>query len=121
EAHGSAPTVPPTGAPGEVRRVPVTWPAGVPEGGRHGFAPEHEPAFARAVGELADSLDLGGAERVHVLGHEELIYLPVRLADAIERRDPGRAVTVSSTTRSPVLAVDDPSYAVRDALVFPAH
>ncbi|WP_244203894.1 TRSP domain-containing protein, partial [Streptomyces tricolor] len=30
-------------------------------------------------------------------------------------------VRFSTTTRSPVLAVDDPGYAIRTRLVFPAH
>jgi hypothetical protein len=48
------------------------------------------------------------------------MYTPLRLAlalDADERLD----VRFSTTTRSPVLAVDDPGYAIRTRIVFPAH
>ncbi|MFF1505777.1 phosphoribosyltransferase domain-containing protein [Streptomyces sp. NPDC058326] len=57
--------------------------------------------------------------RVLVLGFEELMYAPLRLGTALE--DAGLDVRYSTTTRSPVLAVDDPGYAIRTRLVFPAH
>lgn len=98
------------------------WPSHVPEGGRHGFLPRDQHAFTAAVSNLAATLDVrSGSTRVHVLGHEELMYLPMRLAAEIERLHPGASVTVSSTTRSPVLPVDEPGYPIRDALFFPAH
>ncbi|NLU71674.1 phosphoribosyltransferase [Streptomyces sp. HNM0575] len=62
------------------------------------------------------------APRVLVLGCEELMYVPLRLAVALEERLGARAdVRFSTTTRSPVLALDDPAYAVRTCLTFPAH
>ncbi|MFJ7985668.1 phosphoribosyltransferase [Streptomyces sp. NPDC096351] len=57
--------------------------------------------------------------RVLVLGFEELMYAPLRLGTALE--EAGHDVRFSTTTRSPVLAVDDPGYAIRTRLVFPAH
>ncbi|MFF6791104.1 phosphoribosyltransferase [Streptomyces filamentosus] len=119
-------------------RVDLDWPAGVPDGGRHGFTPDHrarlEAALPAMTGALTEALavategapgaasrDLpGGARpRVLVLGFEELMYAPLRLAGALE--DAGLDVRYSTTTRSPVLAVDDPGYAIRTRLVFPAH
>jgi hypothetical protein len=68
---------------------------------------------------LAEALP-EGAHRVHILGFEELMYAPLRLARELEQVvDAG--VTYSTTTRSPVLAVDDPGYAIRTRLTFPAH
>ncbi|MGA5097745.1 phosphoribosyltransferase [Streptomyces lavendulocolor] len=117
-----------------VRRVELGWPDGVPDGGRHGFTPAHRarldatlPAMAARV---ADALGLAAPDRgatdqripprVLVLGCEELMYAPLALGVALERL--GRAeVRFSTTTRSPVLAVDDPGYAIRTRLVFPAH
>ncbi|MFF0479021.1 phosphoribosyltransferase [Streptomyces sp. NPDC004284] len=61
----------------------------------------------------------GPRPRVLVLGFEELMYAPLRLGTALE--DAGHDVRYSTTTRSPVLAVDDPGYAIRTRLVFPAH
>ncbi|MBY8877800.1 phosphoribosyltransferase [Actinacidiphila acidipaludis] len=132
-----------------VRRVGLGWPAGLPDGGRHGFLPEHGDRLAAALPamgrRLADALPPGAA-RVLVLGNEELMYAPLRLAQALEdtlaadareaaqtgaeapaaaAADPVRTaapeVRYSTTTRSPVLAVDDPGYAIRSRIVFDAH
>ncbi|WP_232791376.1 cysteine protease StiP domain-containing protein [Streptomyces capitiformicae] len=65
-----------------------------------------------------------GARRVLVLGFEELMYAPLCLARELERVVGGEAgveIRFSTTTRSPVLAVDDPGYAIRSRIVFPAH
>jgi hypothetical protein len=59
--------------------------------------------------------------RVLVLGTEELMYAPLRLAGALETLLDGTDVRFSTTTRSPVLAVDDPGYAIRTRISFPAH
>ncbi|MEU8518322.1 phosphoribosyltransferase [Streptomyces sp. NBC_01216] len=106
-------------------RVDLDWPVGVPDGGRHGFTPEHrtrlEAALPTMADQLADALTdaPGTPPRVLVLGFEELMYAPLRLGTELERA--GHDVAYSTTTRSPVLAVDDPGYAIRTRLVFPAH
>ncbi|MFE7159460.1 phosphoribosyltransferase [Streptomyces sp. NPDC057636] len=116
----------PGGAPrverGSVTRVDLGWPASVPDGGRHGFTPEHRAALDAALPAMADRLaaPLGDARRVLVLGFEELMYAPLALAREVEK-DMQAQVCYSTTTRSPVLAVDDPGYAIRTRLVFPAH
>ncbi|MBT2610087.1 phosphoribosyltransferase [Streptomyces sp. ISL-87] len=131
------------GPPAPVGRVVLDWPAGLPDGGRHGFTPADrarlEAALPALAGQLADALGEPGGPgapggrpaRVLVLGNEELMYAPLRLARALEESwagsgaEPGaaagREVRFSTTTRSPVLAVDDPGYAIRTRLVFPAH
>ncbi|MFC9648154.1 phosphoribosyltransferase [Streptomyces sp. NPDC056937] len=105
-----------------VVRVALEWPAGVPDGGRHGFTPAHRAALEAALPAMAAeaAAGLGDARRVLVLGFEELMYAPLRLAGALERSS-GAEVRFSTTTRSPVLAVNDPGYAIRSRLVFPAH
>ncbi|UUU42183.1 phosphoribosyltransferase [Streptomyces sp. NBC_00162] len=111
-----------TGQP--VTRVDLNWPAGLPDGGRHGFTAAHRAALEAALPDLAGRLTaaLGdGPGRVLVLGNEELMYAPLRLAKALEEAGTAREVRFSTTTRSPVLAVDDPGYAIRTRLVFPAH
>ncbi|MFJ5075658.1 phosphoribosyltransferase [Streptomyces sp. NPDC088553] len=203
---GSAPGRGPSTAP-DVVRVALDWPEGLPDGGRHGFTPDHrdrlesalptmavritealrapaagglrfpaaeaEPGSAAAgrqglsggawpgltaeerrgssaedesgsvveaePGSAAEEVSGASAEtlgetvggradtpapppagpRVLVLGFEELMYAPLRLGTALE--DAGHDVRYSTTTRSPVLAVDDPGYAIRTRLVFPAH
>ncbi|MFI1204222.1 phosphoribosyltransferase [Streptomyces sp. NPDC020883] len=126
-AHEEPPAPPGGGAARrpEALRVDLGWPAGLPDGGRHGFTPahrarleEHLPAMAARI-----AARLGAARRVLVLGNEELMYAPLRLAGALDAHltGTGAAVHFSTTTRSPVLAVDDPGYAIRTRLTFPAH
>lgn len=117
----------PAGAPADdpqVTTVELGWPAGIPDGGRHGFTPAHREGLEAALPAMADRLGatLGdGPTRVLVLGNEELMYAPLRLAQALEASGAAAEVRFSTTTRSPVLAVDDPGYAIRTRLVFPAH
>ncbi|MGW0660470.1 phosphoribosyltransferase family protein [Streptodolium elevatio] len=153
---------------GSVERIALDWPEGLPDGGRHGFTADHQAALEKALPELGARLagGLPGARRVLVLGCEELMYVPLRLARALadatapaagsaapgsassESASSGSAsvgsasdsaasgsadgpavpagppvpeVRYSTTTRSPVLAVDDPGYAIRTRLTFPSH
>ncbi|WP_128381034.1 phosphoribosyltransferase [Streptomyces cavernae] len=119
----SGPSEPVPGGSPDVTRVDLGWPAGVPDGGRHGFTPEHrtrlEAALPAMGARLAAALP-AGARRVLVLGSEELMYAPLCLARLLEQTVPAE-IRFSTTTRSPVLAVDDPGYAIRSRLVFPAH
>ncbi|MFD1828287.1 phosphoribosyltransferase [Streptomyces desertarenae] len=121
-AH-DAPPPPPAGGPYPVHRVDLGWPPGLPDGGRHGFTPAHRARLEAALPRMADRIAAelpDGARRVLVLGCEELMYAPLRLADALTGATDAE-VRFSTTTRSPVLAVDEPGYAIRTRLVFPAH
>ncbi|WP_232110077.1 phosphoribosyltransferase [Streptomyces buecherae] len=127
-------------------RVELDWPRGLPDGGRHGFTPAHRRALDAALPEMARRLAravrparLAPGARVLVLGFEELMYAPLRLAEALQAEFDhtttdgasgaggaggaagGVEVRYSTTTRSPVLALDDPGYAIRTRLTFPAH
>lgn len=110
------------GYPGAAR-VELGWPRGLPDGGRHGFTPGQrirlDAALPAMSARLAEALP-EGARRVLVLGFEELMYAPLRLARELEQVVSAE-VRYSTTTRSPVLALDDPGYAIRTRLVFPAH
>lgn len=123
--QGGGPSAPPArpGPSGSVARVGLRWPDGLPDGGRHGFTTAHrerlEAALPGMAARIAEALP-ADARRVLVLGFEELMYAPLRLAHALEETT-GAEVRYSTTTRSPVLAVDDPGYAIRTRLVFPAH
>ncbi|MFD5100181.1 phosphoribosyltransferase [Streptomyces albidochromogenes] len=121
--YDTTPDRAPAGAVTGAVRAELDWPEGVPDGGRHGFTPAHRDALEAALPGMADRLAETlprGARRVLVLGFEELMYAPLRLATALEERLDAE-VRYSTTTRSPVLAVDDPGYAIRTRLVFPAH
>ncbi|MGW1119418.1 phosphoribosyltransferase domain-containing protein [Streptomyces tanashiensis] len=93
----------------------VERPAGEPVQPR----PAGEPVQPRPEAQPVSPPPAGHRPRVLVLGFEELMYAPLRLGTALE--DAGHDVRYSTTTRSPVLAVDDPGYAIRTRLVFPAH
>ncbi|MFF0083296.1 phosphoribosyltransferase [Streptomyces canus] len=107
-----------------LHRIDLSWPQDLPDGGRHGFTPAHrirlESALPAMAARLAEALP-ADAHRAHILGFEELMYAPLRLARELEQVAEGVDVTYSTTTRSPVLAVDDPGYAIRSRIVFPAH
>ncbi|MFE7166034.1 phosphoribosyltransferase [Streptomyces sp. NPDC057616] len=109
--------------PRSVTRVELNWPRNLPDGGRHGFTPAHrarlETALPAMAARLAEALPVD-ARRVLTLGFEELMYAPLRLARELEQVVDAE-VRYSTTTRSPVLAVDDPGYAIRSRMVFPAH
>ncbi|MFF7351255.1 phosphoribosyltransferase [Streptomyces filipinensis] len=116
-AHRTEPRAP------YARRLDLHWPAGLLDGGRHGFTPAHRTRLEAALPAMAARIHDGlppGARRVLVLGFEELMYAPLRLARELERVTDAE-VRFSTTTRSPVLALDDPGYAIRTRLVFPAH
>ncbi|MEU2909328.1 phosphoribosyltransferase domain-containing protein [Streptomyces massasporeus] len=122
----SAPTGPhpdDNGTAPHTTRIDLRWPANLPDGARHGFTPAHrarlEAALPAMAARIAEALP-HDARRVHILGFEELMYAPLRLARELER-SADVEVRYSTTTRSPVLAVDDPGYAIRTRLAFPAH
>jgi hypothetical protein len=100
-----------------VREVALPWPATVPHGGRHGLADADRTGFDAAVRAAATVLDheCRDATRVLVLGTEELMYLPLRLALALPT---GRRTAFQSTTRSPAHAIDVPGYPIRRRIDF---
>jgi adenine/guanine phosphoribosyltransferase-like PRPP-binding protein len=129
--HLPAPTVDRSTA--SLGRLEVRWPDGLPSTARHGLTPADRARLAGALPAIAARLaDMVDGPRVLVLGTEELMDAPTRLAEALADQLDSAAgsgsgsaapitVDFSSTTRSPVLPVDEPGYAIRTALVFPAH
>ena len=110
--------------PGNVAIIEIGWPAGVPDGGRHGFTARDQPGFElalhHAAGRLVDAVHArlpGVGNEVVVVGTEELMYLPLRLAQQLSLQS-ALSVGFQSTTRSPVLAVDDPAYPIRRQFSF---
>jgi hypothetical protein len=99
------------------------WPAGIRDGGRHGFGSADSVSAHSAARACAS--DLAGritGERTLVLGFEELMYAPLLVACALaDELGPVRPVRFSSTTRSPVLAIDAPGYPIRTQLTFRSH
>lgn len=105
---------------GSARRIEVAWPDSIPEGGRHCFTRADRPALDRAlehaVAQVADGLDAG--RPVLVVGHEEFMYLPLRVADGLAGA--GLAVRYQSSTRSPAYVRDVPGYPLRRGYQFSA-
>ncbi len=102
-----------------------SWPAsaGLPgcrsAAGTGSRAADHAGAGRRAARGWPRGLGVRAAERTLVLGTEELMQLPLRLAQVLA--DAGHDVVFSTTTRSPALVVDEPDYALRSGITFPAH
>ncbi|WP_298799135.1 phosphoribosyltransferase family protein [Pseudonocardia sp. 73-21] len=114
----------PTRTHGEPDSRMVLPDPGCPAGGRHGFSPADHAALAAALPAMAAAVGVRPGERTLVLGTEELMALPLRLAqtlaDGVDGRG-GHDVAFSTTTRSPAVVVDEPGYALRSGITFPAH
>lgn len=105
---------------GEIRFVSLSWPGHVPDGGRHGVLNSDVAGFDAAVEAAVDAL--AGVRDVArpaiVIGHEELMYLPLRLANALVAR--GTPTRFQTTTRSPAYVLDVPGYPLRRGFTFTA-
>ena len=122
-AHLAVPTPVPDPSPGGrdpggrdpgdavVRLADHGWPAGLPVGGRHGFRAADHARLDTALPALARSVGARPGETTLVLGTEELMALPLRLAQTLA--DAGCTVRFSTTTRSPAVVLDEPGYALR--------
>lgn len=119
-AVGEAQVATPGTPRADVVRCVGAWPAGVRESGRHGFGPHDVVAARHAAAAVADKVrtELAG-DRVLVLGTEELMYAPLLIALGLAEHVP--TVRMSSTTRSPVFVLDEPSYPIRNAVGFGSH
>ncbi|WP_280397055.1 phosphoribosyltransferase [Nocardia carnea] len=114
---------PVAGTRGGTARIELPWPVDVPEGGRHGFLRSDRAGFEQAGAGIAkilrDQLTTEYAGRpVIVLGHEELMYLPLCLA--VSLAESGIAVRYQTTTRSPAYVLDEPGYPLRRGFRFQA-
>ncbi|MFD0360527.1 phosphoribosyltransferase [Nocardia sp. GCM10030253] len=106
---------------GSFTRVELPWPASVPEGGRHGILRSDIAAFDTAVTAATEVLgsklgtDFHGRP-VIVLAHEELMYMPLRMA--AELAESGMPTRYQTTTRSPAYVLDEPGYPLRRGFRF---
>ncbi|MCW2497257.1 phosphoribosyltransferase [Jatrophihabitans sp.] len=104
---------------GELVRTTAGWPAWLRESGRHGITAADTAALQAAADRVADELarSLAG-DRVLLLGFEELMYLPLLVALGLRWH---ADVEFSTTTRSPIVVLDEPGYPIRRGLTFAAH
>ncbi len=106
----------------DVRRVELAglgWPSGLAVGGRHGFRTADHAGLNGGLNRVVGGLGVQGGDRTLVLGTEELMALPLQIAVVL--RLCGYDVSFSTTTRSPAVVVDEPDYALRTGITFPAH
>ena len=116
-----APEAPASIRRGSVERLDTDWPIDLPDGGRYGFTRAEWPRFDSAVTAMARQVAarLDPARSLVVVGHEELMYLPQRLAGALA--DFIEAPIVSqTTTRSPTHVIDHRGYPLRRGYRFTA-
>jgi adenine/guanine phosphoribosyltransferase-like PRPP-binding protein len=108
------------GTAGPVTRVVTDWPAHLPDSGRHGTLEREAAAVDRAITGVADAVAgaLDPDRPTLILGHEEFMYLPLRVAAELEGR--GRTVTSQTTTRSPAYVTAEAGYPLRHGLAFTA-
>lgn len=90
---------------------------------RFGNATAPLPATVEAIAEhLSAQLEEAGCRGPFVaLGCEENMFLPLAVAQALGRLRPADEVRFSTTTRSPIVPLDRPDYAIASALVFASH
>lgn len=102
---------------GAVRIVHAPWPRDVPDGGRHGVLAADQRRLEEAAGEVATAIAPELDSRpVIVVGHEELMYLPLCVGEALART--GFRVRFQTTTRSPALVRDEDGYPLRRGFEF---
>ncbi|GAA1483061.1 hypothetical protein GCM10009624_35010 [Gordonia sinesedis] len=105
---------------GRASIVRMSRPTDIPDGGRHGIRADDAVAFESSVAAIADRVaaELEPGRPVVVVGHEELMYLPLRLAEHLDRS--GRPTRFQTTTRSPAHVRDDAGYPLRRGFSFTA-
>lgn len=103
---------------GHHRRLSADWPTEVPEGGRHGFLRSDREGFDVAVDALSARVGakLTTGRPVLMIGHEELMYLPLRVADSLATQ--GFDTRFQTSTRSPAHVADESGYPLRTGFTF---
>jgi len=107
-------------APGRWDSVAEVSFLSTPDSGLHGITEPQRRALAGRLHAGVLPAPRRG-ERVLVLGTEEVMTVPLLLADLWKRADPTASVKFSTTTRSPVAAIDQTGYALRSALEWPGE
>ena len=88
---------------------------------RFGVAGRPDPdQAARIADALAAALgsSAGAGARVLVLATEEFMALPLAVAARLQDLRPDADIRYSTSTRSPIAALDEPGYAIRSAIAF---
>lgn len=122
ELIGSLPRPPAAySAPGRIQVLDLTGTVPPVRSARFGIAGRPDPDQAARIAEaLAGSLGSGAGPgtRVLVLATEEFMALPLAVAARLQDLCPDADVRYSTSTRSPIAALDQPGYAIRSAIAF---
>ncbi|MEC5191762.1 MULTISPECIES: phosphoribosyltransferase domain-containing protein [unclassified Arthrobacter] len=113
--------LPPAAAPSpaEVQLMDLTGIVPPIRSARFGVAGCPDPDQAALIADIF-AADLGSStgRRVLVLATEEFMALPLAVATRLQDLRPDADIRYSTSTRSPIAAVDDPGYAIRSAVSF---
>ena len=102
-------------------------------GNQAGMSCQYEDALPEALPGAVSGADLAAvaasiremlpesAAPVLVLGCEEFIHVPLTVANALAETVPGGPVRFSTTTRSPIVPIDRPDYAIANVVDFASH
>ncbi|MCU1531156.1 MAG: phosphoribosyltransferase [Arthrobacter sp.] len=107
--------------PGQIQLVDLNEVVPPVRSARFGIGGRPDPRQADGIAAaLAASLSAGMApgDRVLVLATEEFMALPLAVATRLQELWPDNDVRYSTSTRSPIAALDEPGYAVRSAVAF---
>lgn len=108
-------------APGRIRLLDLHGIVPPIRSPRFGVAGRPDPdQAARIAGALAAALGSRGGmrARVLVLATEEFMALPLAVAARLQDLCPDADIRYSTSTRSPIAALDEPDYAIRSAIAF---
>lgn len=122
ELIGALPLPPKTSpAPGQVQVLDLNGIVPPIRSARFGIAGRLDPDLTSSIaGALSAVLgsSVGAGRRVLVLATEEFMALPLAVANRLQDLYPDVDIRYSTSTRSPIAAVDDPGYAIRSAIAF---
>lgn len=110
----------PCQAPGRVRVIDLAGTVPPVRSARFGVAGNVDPGLAAGVA-AALAADIAPHERVLVLATEEFMAVPLAAAVKLQELRPDADVLYSTSTRSPIAALDEPGYAIRSMVAFPSH
>ncbi len=116
-------SLPDTGRPaaGQIRVLDLNGVVPPVRSARFGIGGRPDPQQAAGIAAaLAASIDGGVApgDRLLVLATEEFMALPLAAAARLQDLRPDVDVRYSTSTRSPIAALDEPGYAIRSAVAF---
>lgn len=107
--------------PGRIRLLDLNGVVPPVRSARFGVAGRPDPDQASRIADaLAAALGRGAraGERVLILATEEFMALPLAVAARLQDLRPDADIRYSTSTRSPIAALDEPGYAIRSAIAF---